>query len=148
MAATITWYGRGILHALTDTRWTADPVSVLLTTSAYVPDQDAHEFRSSVTAEVATGNGYVQGGTALANRSISYDAATNQVRLLADPASWLVPADGTLTARRAVIFKDTGSPATSPLLGWVDFGADQSVTDNVLAVAFDKVGGVLRITAS
>lgn len=78
---------------------------------------------------------------------MSYDPATNQARLLADPVLWNASPDAVMTARRAVIFKDTGNQATSPLLGWVDFGSDLSSTDAGFAINFDKVGGVLRITA-
>lgn len=145
--ATTTWYGRGLVHITSDTSWVNDSIKVALVGPTYVPDQDAHEFYNQVTAELATANGYTQGGALLTNRTISYDPATNQARLIADPVSWSTTPDGSITARRAVIFKDTGTPATSPLLGWVDFGSDQTATALPFSINFDRAAGILRITA-
>lgn len=148
MAATTTWFGHGLLHAATDTHWVNDSIRVVLAGNGLKPDQDAHEFYAAVSAaELAAGNGYVTGGQLLANKSVTYDPATNQVRLLADPARWSTTPGGTIKARGAVIFKDTGDPATSPLLAWIDFGGNVSSTADIFSILFDTVGGVLRVTA-
>lgn len=144
MAVTAFWYGKGLLHALSDVDWTADTIKVALTASGYTPDQDAHEFYSSVTNELATANGYTAGGATLGSKTLTYDTSTNQVRLDAADASWT--AVGALTARRAVVYKSTGVAGTSPLLGWVDFGADVTATDAAFTVTWDATG-VLRATA-
>lgn len=133
-----------MLHALSDVDWTADTIKVALTSSGYTPDQDAHEFFSSVTNELATANGYTAGGATLASKTLTYDAATNQVRLDAADVSWT--AVGTLTAARAVVYKSTGTAGTSPLLGWVDFGGSTSATDAPLSITWDATGA-LRATA-
>lgn len=143
--ATAFWYGLGLKHALSDVDWTADTIKVAATTSAYTPDQDAHEFFSSVTNELATANGYTAGGATLASKTLTYDATTNQVRLDAADTTWT--AVGTLTARRFVIYKSTGAAGTSPLLGWVDNGTDASATDAPLTITWDATG-VLRATVA
>lgn len=147
MAVTAYWYTNGPKHLLSDTSWTTDPVRVALTTSAYVPDQDAHEFYSFVTNELPTANGYTTGGVLLGSRTVTVDTSTNQTRLSAANAVWTATQGNILTARRAVIYKATGSAGTSPLLGWVDFGADVSATGDTLTIVWDPTG-VLRITAS
>jgi hypothetical protein len=42
-----------------------------------------------------------------------------------------------------VIWKDTGSAATSPLLGYVDFGADET-SSGTFTLQWDATDGVLR----
>jgi len=54
----------------------------------------------------------------------------------ADP-SW--PAS-TITARYAVVYKDTGTPSTSPLLCLIDFGADVATTNGTLLITLPAVG--------
>ena len=146
MPGTTTWFVNGIKHALSDVDWLADPITVALTSSAYTPDQDAHEFFSSVTNELATGNGYTAGGQLLTGKTVTIDAATNQCRLKAGNPQWTTAVGQTLTARKAVIYKNTGTPATSPLLAVVDFGADKSASDGgSFAVAWDATTGALYV---
>jgi hypothetical protein len=123
--------------------WVTDTIKVALTTSAYTPDQDVHDFFNDVTNEI-TGTGYTAGGATLGSKSTSYDTASNETRLIAANAQWTT---ATITARYAVIYKDTGTASTSPLLGYVDFGGDQSVTAGTLTVQWDATG-VLKISAS
>lgn len=147
LAVTGFWYGNGVKHVVTDAIWTSDTIKVALTTSTYTPDQDAHEFFSSVTNELATANGYTAGGLTLGTKSVAYDATTNQTRFIAANAQWTATAGNSITARKAIIYKSTGTASTSPLLGWVDFGADVTATGDNFTITWDATG-VLRITAS
>lgn len=124
--------------------WASDTIKVLLTTSAYTPDQDTHTYLSDVTNEI-TGTGYTAGGQALSGKSVAYDSATNETRLIAAATTWSA---ATITARRAVVYKDTGSAATSPLIGWVDFGVDQSITGADLALTWDATNGVVKVAVA
>jgi hypothetical protein len=55
----------------------------------------------------------------------------------ADP-SW---ASATISGiRYAVIYKDTGTAGTSPLLWLIDFGADQSVTSGTFTIVLAALG--------
>ncbi len=94
---------------------------VLLTSAAYTPDFDTHEFRSDVTNELPGGGGYTSGGKTLTNLSWLYEPDNNQVVLRCDPVTWTA---ASFSARRAVVYRDTGNLLTSPLLSWVDFGAN------------------------
>lgn len=119
-------YGLAQKHfASGDIVWATDTVKVALLTSTYVPNQDTHEFYSDLTNELAASGNYTTGGASLASKAISYDTATNNEILDA--------ADLTFTAltpsaafRYAVVYKSTGTGTTSPLICWVDFGADQN----------------------
>jgi hypothetical protein len=144
MAAGTNWYGRGLLHLATDTNWLNDDIRVALATSAYTPAH-THEFFSQVTGEPTASNGYTPGGQQLLLRSVVFDPASNQARLIADPAQWTGTLTSALTARWGVIYKYTGTAATSPLLGWVDLGGDVTSTAAPLIINFDRTLGVLRI---
>jgi hypothetical protein len=123
--------------------YASDTIKVTLHSSAYTPDQDAHQFFSSVTNELATGNGYTSGGFTLISKVVSYDAANNKNIFDAGDAAWTA-AGGTIGPfRYACVRKDTGSAATSPILAIVDFGANQSITDgNTSTIIWDGTNGV------
>jgi hypothetical protein len=149
VAITATQYGAfstGLVSATAARRidWVGDTIKVALTTSAYTPDQDAHDFFNDVTNEI-TGTGYTAGGATLSGKSISYDSATNETRMLAATSSW---PSSSFTARRAVVYKDTGTASTSPLIGWVDFGADETIASGNFSLVWDGTRGVAVIAAA
>lgn len=116
--------------------WSSDTFKVALTTSSYTPNQDTDHFFSAVTNEI-TGTGYTAGGATLGSKTSTYDTASDQIRLDAADTSWTT---STLTARDAVVYKSTGTSSTSPLLGWVDFGADQTTSSGTLTITWDATG--------
>lgn len=122
----------------------SDTLKVMLCTSAYTPNQDAHRYKSAVTGEVS-GSGYTAGGVTLAGVTVTYDAATNTLKLDADDASW--PA-ATITARHAVIYDATpGSDATRPLIGYTTFDQDISSTAAAFQLIWDPAG-ICTLTVS
>lgn len=108
-----------------------DVFKCMLVQSAYAPDKDAHEFRSSVTNE-ASGAGYTTGGSVV-TATVSRDDANDRVDVTFSNPSW---ANATITARAAVIYKNVGSAATDPLIAYVDFGSDVTSTNGTFAVTF------------
>lgn len=123
---------------------TTDTIKVMLCTSAYTPDQDTHQYKSSVTNEVS-GTGYTATGMALATVTLTYNATTNTIKLDADDVSWT---GATLTARHAVIYDSTpGSDATRPLIGYVTFDADISSTAAPFQLIWDS-SGIFTMTVS
>lgn len=149
MAVTARQYTPAPRHLMSDTSWLNDTIKAALVTSAYVPDQDAHEFYSSVTGSLATANGYTAGGATLTGKTLTTDAATNQTRLDAADVSWTAAAGTTIgPARYLVVYKDTGVAGTSPLLGLVDFGADVSATGAPFSVAWDPTGVIVFTVAA
>lgn len=120
-----------------------DTCKAMLCTSSYTPNQDTHRYKSSVTNEV-TGTGYTARGVTLTGKTVNYTTGTNTLALDCDDPTW---AASTITARYLVFYKDTGSDATSPLIAYVDFGADVSST----AAAFTyqvPAGGFVTFTAA
>lgn len=100
--------------------WDTHTIKVALTTSTYVPNQDTHDYFDDVTNQV-TGAGYTAGGATLASKTVTYTSGTNLTTFDAADVTW---STSTITARYAVIYRDTGTAATSPLIGYVNFDAD------------------------
>lgn len=151
MAVTAFWYGLGLQKAFTSTatdqiNWPTDTFKVALVSAAYTPAQDTDNYANlaGFTTNELSGSGYVR--QTLASKTLTYDAASNTVRFkAADPA---FGPGFTGSFRYAVIFKDTGSAATSPLLGVIDFGAVQTVTAGTFTINFDTTDGALRLVAN
>lgn len=120
MAVTAKLYG-GFLKSLANKEidLDSDSLKVMLVTSAYSPNQDTHQYKSSVTNEV-TGAGYTAGGATLAGVTVVYDNATNTLTLDANDVTW---GSSTITARYAIFYDDTAT--NDPLIAYWDFGQDE-----------------------
>lgn len=151
MAVTANFFGRHFEGQYGGTAarridWAADTIKVVLTTSAYTPDQDAHDFYNDVTNELSTAGGYTAGGATLGSRTVNYDTGTNRTQLRAATTSWT---SATFTANKAVVYSDTaGASTTDPLIVYVQFGADQTVSSGTFSIAWDATDGVGYIAAS
>jgi hypothetical protein len=122
----------------------SDTIKVMLCTSTYTPDQDAHQYKSSVTNEVS-GTGYTAGGATLGSPSATYTGGTNTFAFDGADTSWTT---STITARYAVIYDSTpASDATRPLIGYVDFGSDQSSSASTFTIVWDSAG-ILTVTVA
>lgn len=119
-----------------------DTIKMALCTVSYVPDQDAHDFFNDITNEVIGSVGYTTGGNALGSKTVTQDNANNRAVWDAADVSW---AASTITARYGVIYKDTGSAATSPLIALVDFGQNVVTVLSTFQVTFN-VDGILKLT--
>ncbi len=138
-------YGSFLVKALNkEVDFDSDTIKVALLTNAYSPNQDTHDYFDDVVAnEVAATGGYTAGGITLANKAITYDAGTNVIKLDADDVTWSA---STITARYAVVYDDSpATNATKPLIGYVDFGSDQSSSSGNFTITWDATG-IVRIT--
>jgi hypothetical protein len=85
------------------------------------------DFISSVSSNQITATGYTAGGQTLASKVVTRNNTDNRVYFDFANPSWTIT--GTMTAQIFVIYKDTGTPATSPIVAIIDKGAPQSRTD-------------------
>lgn len=113
-----------------------DTIKVALVTSTYTPDQDAHDFFNDVTNEVS-GTGYTAGGSALTTKAVTADNTDNEGVFDADDVSWTT---STITARGAVLYKDTGVSSTSALIAYLDFGSDKISTAGTFTISWNAEG--------
>lgn len=144
MAVTASVYGKA-LQTLGEGgfSFTADTLKLLLTTGAYTPDKDTHRYLSDVTNEIV-GTGYTAGGKTLTGVTWVYNAGSDRMQLDADNVVWT---SATFTTRRGVYYKSTGVAATSPLISWIDFGADEVPELVDFTIVVDATG-LFRITAA
>lgn len=120
-----------------------DNINVALLDSGYSANLDTHVFYSDVTAdEVANGSGYTTKGVTLASASVTVDTTNDLAYFDAADVTW---ASSTITARYAVIFKNSGTNTTSPLVAYVDFGADKT-SDNGNFIISWSTAGILKLT--
>jgi hypothetical protein len=122
-----------------------DTLKIMLTTSAYTPNQDTHDFRDDVTNEVGASGTYAAGGSAIANKSLTYDGASNEVRFVWDDLSWT---GATITARTAVLYKSRGGASSADeLIAYCTESADVSSTASTFTVDVPATS-VLKVTVS
>jgi len=144
VAVTARLYGPALTSlAAGSINFTGSTVKAMLCTSAYTPNQDTHQFKSSVTGEVS-GTGYTAGGVTLASKTVAYDTASNTLTLDAADLSW---PSSTITARYLVFYVSTGTDATSPLIAYVDFGADVTTTNGTFTYTLPATG-LVQLTAA
>lgn len=121
-----------------------DTIKVALATSAYVPNQDTHDFFDDITNQVV-GTGYTAGGATLTGVTWAYTPATNTWKFDAADTAW---AGSTITARYAILYVETaGAANTDPLIGYVDFGADVGSTAAAFTIVWDALG-IFTITVA
>lgn len=106
-----------------------------LVTSAWVPDNSdaGHEVFADFSANLLpTGGGYVTGGIALTNVTLSMAAGV--VKFTCDPAQWTASGGGIPAWRRGVIYyAGTLNGKVSPIVG--HFLGDATPTDIPLTTA-------------
>lgn len=118
--------------------WDTDAIKLMLCSSSYVPDQDAHDYKNDVTNEV-TGTNWAAGGVTLANCTLTYTGATNVLKLDADDVS---VSNVTLTGGRVAVIYDSSpeTDATRPLIGYAVLDSDLSPNAGPLTITFDSAG--------
>ena len=114
-----------------------DTIKVMLLTSSYTPNIDTNLVISDISANEITGAGYTAGGSEITGKTVTQDDTDNEGVFDGDDVNW---STSTITARYAVIYKDSGTPSTSPLLAYVDFGADKSSLNENFIVSWATVG--------
>jgi hypothetical protein len=138
MAVSAKIYGKFFLSAFNkELDLDTDTLKVMLCTSSYTPDQDTHQYKSSITNEVS-GTGYTAGGATLGSVTVAYAGAGNTITLDAADTSWTT---STITARYAVIYDSSpASDATRPLIAYVDFGTDVISSAGTFLITWDATG--------
>jgi len=114
-----------------------DTIKVMLLTSTHANNADTQEFIDDVSANEVSGTGYTAGGATLANKAVTQDNTDDEGVFDADDVSW---AASTITARYAVIYKDTGTPATSPIIAIIDFGEDKVSSAGAFTITWAAEG--------
>ena len=116
-------------------------IKIALVTSAYSPNQNTHDFWDDVSANEVSGTNYTAGGNVCANPGTSLDGSGNVVFDADDPATWSADGSGFSNARRAIMYRDTGTGSTSQLIAYSDdFGADKGNVGGDFSIALAAAG--------
>ena len=71
------------------------------------------------------------------NKKLVQDNTNDKAVFDADDVTW---SNSTIKARYAVIYKDTGTTTTSPLMACIDFGTEKSSENAEFTVQWDAAG--------
>lgn len=123
--------------ALQDLNLISDTLKVALMPSSFLADRDANGYWADISTQEVTGEGYSAGGVVLTGAALDRQDASDNVKFTANDVSWVA---STLTARYAVIYKDTGDATTSTLIAAIDFGADKSSVNGTFTVQWNADG--------
>lgn len=133
MAVTTYYYAAAFISAFSKLMdFTSETkINALLTTVTYAPNQDTHQFHSSVTNQLSTANGYTNESGLDTGLSLTATTVTNTNNVVTldtvDPA-WTSSGAG-FTARIIVLVDVApNASASDPLILWSDFGADQTAS--------------------
>ncbi len=103
---------------------------------SFVASQTAYNS----THELATANGYTQGGEAITNKAVS---GTTTVAWTADPTQWTATGAG-FTAYFALVYSSTNS--NHPIC-CIDFGGAKTASGGgTFTITWDAVNGILNIS--
>lgn len=115
------WFALGVEDQFGSTSgnrvdWLSDTIKMAIVNAQ--PNQDTAQYWSGISGTEVSGTGYTAGGATLASKTLTYDSATQRVKLGCADVTWTTVS---FTAGLyAVIYKDTGSAATSPLIACLD----------------------------
>jgi len=131
MSIVVAWYGQGMLRIMqqqTNTDLEVADLFLALVTDVYVPNRDTDDFWNDIVAnELAGGSGYVTNGFDVTGAVLSYDSASDQVRLDIGDPSWLFTASKTW--RYGVLYERTsGTDATRQVFALLTWDSNQTVS--------------------
>ena len=111
--------------------FSADTFKIALMVSGFVFNKDTHHGWADVSAsELATGNGYTSGGTALTGVSVTEDDTDDRSEVTWANRVWTASGGSIGPSPGAIIFDDTPTtPQADPVLQYIDFGGDQTQVD-------------------
>lgn len=107
-----------------------DTIKVLLLNNTHT-FTSTHNVLSDVSANEISGTGYISGGTALANKTVTQ---ASSAKFDADDVSWN---SATFTAYHAVLNNVT---ASNNLICSIDFGGPITITSGTFTLVWDSAG--------
>lgn len=153
MAVTGYWYPKTIEHlgnAVYD--WVADSASIkcaLMNSDFTGASQSLSvaDFWNDVSAyEVATATGYTAGGKTVGTTAVAVGSTSNKTVKFSAGTS-VVWTTATLTARGAVVYKAVAQASDSPVIFFLDFGADVPASSGDFTITWHADGMATITTA-
>ena len=112
-----------------------DSFKIILMNTGFVFNKDTHHGYADVSAsELGTGNGYTQNTKTLAGVTVTEDDTDDRCEVTWDNVQWTASGGSIGPTPGAIIFDDTvTSPTADPVVGYIDFGGDQTQSDGGVA---------------
>lgn len=119
----------------------SDTLKIMLTNTA---PSSSNAVKADIT-EISAGNGYTAGGNTAAFSSGAQTSGTYKL-VLSDPSTWTASGGSVGPFRYAVLYNDTPSSPSKPLIGWWDYGSSVTLADGEqFTVDLDQSNGVLTL---
>lgn len=136
-------------NATTGVNWiddcAGDDIKAALTNTSPATHYTDWAHFSDVMGELGTAGGYTAGGMALSGESVTVATDTDRYQIFwADDITWAAP----FTAgpfQYIIIYKDTASPATSPLICYHNCGAAQTGAGGAFTYEWSDTHGVFSM---
>jgi len=119
-----------------------DSFKIILMGTGFTFNKDTHHGYADVSAsELSTGNGYTQNTKTLAGVTVTENDTTDLTEITWDNVVWTASGGSIGPTPGAIIFDDTPTtPQADPLVGYIDFGGEQTQADGGAAtIANPKV---------
>jgi len=115
-----------------------DDLRVMLVTDVRAPVQATDTNMATIDDTEVSGDGYTAKGYDLATLSVALAAGV--VTFDIEDVVWSQAAGGFTTARYAVLYKNTGTPANDTPIAYADLGGDKGNVDGDLTLEIDADG--------
>lgn len=145
MTAPTLWYVNGLksmASAGLGLSSVSGTIKMMFLSSAYVIDQDNHDFLNDVNANEVTGTGVAAGGVTLGSVTLAVTGSTNTVSIDAADITGI-----NVSACYGVIHVSTGTASTSPLYLIVDFSEGTATNVTITGVTWNA-SGIAALTAA
>jgi len=110
----------------------SDEFDIVLMASGFTYDEDADDDYADISAnELPTGNGYTAGGAVLAGVAVTRDDVNDWTSITWNNMSWTASGGPIGPVAGAAIFDNTH--IDKPIVGYIDFGGDQTQADGGVA---------------
>jgi 3D (Asp-Asp-Asp) domain-containing protein len=120
-------------------------IKASLMTSTYAQDIDADVFWDDISSQELNATGYTADGETLGSKQITADLTNDRAEFDAANTAF-TSIGGTIddTIGSVVIWRDTGTPGTSPLIAWADL--TNHLTDGGSVTLVWNAEGILQLS--
>lgn len=114
--------------------FSADVFKIILMDPGFTFNIDTHHLYGDVSgSELNTAYGYTVGGNTLGNVSVTEDDTDDRTEVTWDNTTWTASGGAIGPTPGAVIYDNTVGSPVKPVIGYIDFGGDQTQADGGVA---------------
>lgn len=104
-----------------------DAFQIILMQTGYTFDKDNDSLYADVSgSELSTANGYTINGNTLTGVLVTEDATDDRAEVTWNNTTWVASGGSIGPSPGAIIYDDTVASPLKPVVGYIDFGGDQT----------------------